>query len=101
MPNEISRRETLRRGLAATSLLALTVPDWAIPALAQGEREIAFTDVPDTYSPGDTTTRIRSLDIRTIDGPITPKDKFFAIQHYGRPEIDGAAHRLKLTGLVD
>lgn len=101
MPNEISRRETLRRGLAATGLLALTVPDWAIPALAQGEREIAFTDVPDTYSPGDTTTRIRSLDIRTIDGPITPRDKFFAIQHYGRPEIDGAAHRLKITGLVD
>lgn len=101
MPKEISRRETLRRGLAATSLLALTVPDWAIPALAQGEREIAFTDVPDTYSPGDTTTRIRSLDIRTIDGPITPRDKFFAIQHYGRPEIDGAAHRLKITGLVD
>lgn len=101
MPDEISRRETLRRGLAATGLLALTVPDWAIPALAQGEREIAFTDVPDTYSPGDTTTRIRSLDIRTIDGPITPRDKFFAIQHYGRPEIDGAAHRLKITGLVD
>jgi DMSO/TMAO reductase YedYZ molybdopterin-dependent catalytic subunit len=101
MPVEISRRETLRRGLAATSLLALTVPDWAIPALAQGEREIAFTDVPDTYSPGDTTTRIRSLDIRTIDGPITPRDKFFAIQHYGRPEIDEAAHRLKVTGLVD
>jgi DMSO/TMAO reductase YedYZ molybdopterin-dependent catalytic subunit len=101
MPNEISRRETLRRGLTATGLLALTVPDWAVPALAQGEREIAFTDVPDTYSPGDTTTRIRSLDIRTIDGPITPRDKFFAIQHYGRPDIDGAAHRLKITGLVD
>ncbi len=101
MPIEISRRETLRRGLAATGLLALSVPDWAIPALAQGEREIAFTDVPDTYSPGDTTTRIRSLDIRTIDGPITPRDKFFAIQHYDRPEIDGAAHRLKITGLVD
>jgi DMSO/TMAO reductase YedYZ molybdopterin-dependent catalytic subunit len=101
MANEISRRETLRRGLAATGLLAVTVPDWAIPALAQGERQIAFTDVPDTYSPGDTTTRIRSLDIRTIDGPITPRDKFFAIQHYGRPEIAESAHRLKITGLVD
>lgn len=101
MPNKISRRETLRRGLAATGLLALTVPDWAVPALAQGERAIAFTDVPETYSPGDTTTRIRSLDIRTIDGPITPRDKFFAIQHYGRPEIAESAHRLKITGLVD
>ena len=34
MPEQISRRETLRRGLAATSLLAL-VPDWATPALAR------------------------------------------------------------------
>ena len=36
MPDQISRRETIMRGLAATSLLAL-VPDWATPALAQGD----------------------------------------------------------------
>ena len=33
---QISRRETLRRGLAATSLLAL-MSDWTIPGLAQGD----------------------------------------------------------------
>ena len=37
MRNEMTRREILRAGLAATSLLALGVPEWAIPALAQGE----------------------------------------------------------------
>ena len=45
MPEQITRRETLRRGLAATSLLAF-VPDWATPALAQGESEVPFTDIP-------------------------------------------------------
>jgi DMSO/TMAO reductase YedYZ molybdopterin-dependent catalytic subunit len=41
------------------------------------------------------------LDVRKIDGPFTPKDQFFTTQHYGHPEIDPAAYRLKVTGLVD
>jgi len=32
---------------------------------------------------------------------ITPADQFFYIQHYDRPEIDKAAFRLRLTGLVN
>jgi DMSO/TMAO reductase YedYZ molybdopterin-dependent catalytic subunit len=40
------------------------------------------------------------LDLRTIDGAVTPTDKFFYIQHYNRPEIDAATYKLKLTGLV-
>ena len=30
----------------------------------------------------------RFLDIRKIDGHITPNDQFFFIHHYNRPEID-------------
>jgi DMSO/TMAO reductase YedYZ molybdopterin-dependent catalytic subunit len=41
------------------------------------------------------------LDIRKIDGPFTPKDQFFAIQHMNQPEIDPATYRLKLTGMVN
>ena len=41
------------------------------------------------------------LDIRTIDGPFTPKDKFATTQHYGHPDIDPATFKLKVTGLVD
>ena len=41
------------------------------------------------------------LDIRKIDGLITPNDQFFSIQHYNQPEVDPATYRLKLTGLVD
>jgi len=95
----MTRRETLKRGLAAAGALAL-VPEWALPALAQGEVDVPFTDVPATFnwSPADGARRF--LDIRTIDGMITPADQFFFIQHYNKPEIDPAAYRLKITGLV-
>jgi len=99
MPERISRRETLRRGLAATSLLAL-VSDWTMPALAQGETDVPFTDIPANFNPQNPNATTRLLDIRNIDGPYTPTDQFFNIQHFDRPEIDGAAYRLKLTGLV-
>ena len=98
MSEQISRRETLKRGLAATSLLAL-LSDWTIPAPAEDEKDVPFTDMPDNFNinPSPTT---RWLDIRTIDGPFTPPDQFFSIQHMNRPEVDASAYRLKLTGLV-
>jgi DMSO/TMAO reductase YedYZ molybdopterin-dependent catalytic subunit len=99
MPEQITRRETLRRGLAATSLLAF-VPDWATPALAQGESDVPFTDIPADFNPGDPNAPQRRLDIRKIDGMLTPKDQFFTTQHFAKPEIDPAGYRLKFTGMV-
>src|SRR6202049_562282 len=99
MSAEITRRETLRRGLAAASLLAL-VPDWATPALAEGDTDVPFTDIPATFNPNNPSATSRVLDIRKIDGPFTPKEQFFAVQHFNRPEIDPAAYRLKFTGMV-
>jgi DMSO/TMAO reductase YedYZ molybdopterin-dependent catalytic subunit len=100
MAGEMTRRETLKRGLLAAGALAV-VPEWALPALAQGEVDVPFTDVPATFNPNPPNGNNRFLDLRTIDGFITPADKFFFIQHYDKPEIDGAAFRLKITGLVD
>jgi DMSO/TMAO reductase YedYZ molybdopterin-dependent catalytic subunit len=101
MPAVITRRETFRRGLAATSLLAL-LPDRAMPALAQGETDVPFTDYPKDYKVnGNPDAANRFLDIRNIDGHITPNDQFFFIQHYNRPEIDSASYRLKFTGMVN
>jgi len=100
MAEQMTRRETLRRGLAATSVLAL-VPDWAMPALAQDEVDVPFTDIPKNFNPGaNPNAPTRVLDIRKIDGPYTPKDQFYALQHMNRPEIDPATYRLKLTGMV-
>jgi DMSO/TMAO reductase YedYZ molybdopterin-dependent catalytic subunit len=95
----MTRRESIRRGVAAAGALAL-VPEWALPALAQGEVDVPFTDVPATFnfSPADGARRF--LDIRKIEGAITPTDQFFFIQHYNKPELDAATYRLRLTGLV-
>jgi len=100
MSTEITRRETLKKGLAAASVLAL-VPEWALPALAQGDADVPFTDIPATFNPAPADGARRMLDLRKIDGLITPADQFFFIQHYNKPEIDPAAFRLKISGLAD
>jgi DMSO/TMAO reductase YedYZ molybdopterin-dependent catalytic subunit len=85
--------------LAATGLLAF-VPKWATPALAQGDTEVEFVDLPENFNPGNPNAQTRILDIRKIDGLITPRDQFFAVQHFGRPEVDPATYRLKISGMV-
>jgi DMSO/TMAO reductase YedYZ molybdopterin-dependent catalytic subunit len=99
MARELTRRETLKRGLAAAGALAI-VPEWALPALAQGEVDVPFTDIPQSFNPSPADGARRFLDIRKIDGLLTPTDQFFFIQHYDKPEIDPQAYRLKITGLV-
>jgi DMSO/TMAO reductase YedYZ molybdopterin-dependent catalytic subunit len=96
--SEMTRRDTLRLGLATAAGLAL-VPEWAIPALAQGESDIPFTDYPANFVTGPADGARRVLDLRKLDGLITPTDQFFFIQHYDKPQIDASAYRLKLTGL--
>jgi DMSO/TMAO reductase YedYZ molybdopterin-dependent catalytic subunit len=89
----------LRGTLAAAGLGMLGIPEWALPALAQGDTIVPFTDAPPAFpTPGPVN---RQYDVRTIDGPFTPADKFFTTQHYGHPDVDPAAFRLKVTGLVE
>ena len=100
MPDRNTRRDVLKRGLALAGLGVAGLPEWMLPALAQGETLVPFTDLPATvnFTPGPDR---RLLDVRTITGPLTPKDQFFTTQHYGHPQVDPAAYRLKVTGLVD
>ena len=95
---EWTRRSALKT-IATAAGLAL-VPEWAIPALAQGDVDVPFTDYPATFNPRPASGNNRFLDLRTIEGMLTPADQFFFIQHYNKPEIDPAAFSLKLTGLV-
>src|SRR5688572_27788675 len=94
-----TRRAILKGGLAAAGLGMLGIPEWALPALAQGEVLVPFTDLPETFNFTPAPDR-RLFDVRTITSPFTPKDQFFTTQHYGHPEIDPTAFRLKVTGLV-
>jgi len=100
MDNVTSRRTVLKTGLTAAGLAALGIPEWAVPALAEGETVVPFTDIPANFATNPSEV-VRVLDIRKIDNGPTPKDQWFTTQHYGHPAIDPAAFRLKITGLVD
>jgi DMSO/TMAO reductase YedYZ molybdopterin-dependent catalytic subunit len=100
MMNQTTRRDLLKSGLALAGLGAVGLPDWMLPALAQGETLVPFTDLPEKITLAPTADR-RIIDVRAIDGPFTPADQFFTTQHYGHPEVDPAAFRLKVSGLVD
>jgi DMSO/TMAO reductase YedYZ molybdopterin-dependent catalytic subunit len=100
MTIENTRRDILKGTLALAGLSVVGVPDWILPALAQNETEVPFTDLPEKIVLAPTPDR-RIIDIRTISGPFTPKEQFFTTQHYGHPEVDPAAFRLKLSGLVE
>jgi len=98
--NQRTRRDILKGTLIVAGLGVLDIPEWALPVLAQGDTDVPFTDIPDNIR-WETPPDRRLLDVRTIDGPFTPADKFGTTQHYGHPTIDPAAFRLKISGLVD
>jgi len=100
MVNERTRRDVLKGGLALAGLGVVGIPEWVLPALAQEETLIPFTDIPENtrWEPAPDQRR---LDIRTIEGPFTPKDKFATTQHYGHPDVDVTTFKLKISGLVD
>ena len=100
MAQQTTRRDVLKGSLAVAGLGMLGLPEWTLPALAQGERLMEFTDIPEDtqwVTPPDR----RRLDVRRIDGMYTPIDQFFTVQHYGHPEVDRATYRLRVSGLVD
>ncbi len=100
MSKQTTRRDVLKSGAVLAGLGAVGVPEWAFPALAQGEELMEFTDLPDEIVLERTPDR-RIIDVRHIDGPITPADQWFTTQHYGHPDMDRATYRLRVWGLVD
>lgn len=101
MSEQFTRRDTLRTGLTAAGLLAFA-QERAVSASTLGETDIPFTDYPKDYKVNGNPKAVnRFLDIRKIDGHITPNDQFFFIQHLNRPEIDGNSYRLKFSGMVN
>jgi DMSO/TMAO reductase YedYZ molybdopterin-dependent catalytic subunit len=98
MTSQNIRRDILKGGLVLAGLSVM--PEWVFPVLAQGETLVPFTDLPEKIVLEPTADR-RIIDIRKIDGPITPKDQFFTTQHYGHPDVDPSTFRLKVSGLVE
>lgn len=97
MSETLTRRDTFKGSIAIAMASATAVfPDW----LRADDSDVAFTDIPKTFSTGDAAGQRRLLDIRKIDGPLTPANQFFYIQHKNQPKIDPATYRLKISGLV-
>ena len=99
MTNASTRRDILKGSLAMAGLGVLGIPEWALPALAQSETLVPFTDLPDEIVLERSPER-RIIDIRMIDGPFTPRDQFATTQHYGHPVLDAATFRLRVSGRV-
>jgi DMSO/TMAO reductase YedYZ molybdopterin-dependent catalytic subunit len=105
MNPENPERRNLLKGALGTSVVALgasAFPSWLMPVLAQGEVEVPFTDVPDTFRvlparPGAN----HFLDTSKISSFYTDNEDFYIVQHYGQPEVDVANYELRVTGLVD
>jgi DMSO/TMAO reductase YedYZ molybdopterin-dependent catalytic subunit len=100
MMNSPSRRDVLKGGIAVAGLGVLSLPEWAMPALAAAETLVPFTDIPENVR-WETPPDRRLLDVRTIDGYFTPKEKYATTQHYGHPTVDAATYKLKVSGLVN
>lgn len=103
-PEDKGRRNVLK-GVLGTGVFAAGMagmPNLILPALAQGERLVPFTDVPDTFQVNPVRPGANHyLDTREITNYFTNNDDFYLVQHYGQPEIDNASYRLKVTGMVE
>ena len=100
MAKQTTRRDILKGSLALAGLGVLGIPEWAMPALAQGETLMEFTDMPGELNLIRGPDR-RIIDIRKINDVFTSRDEFFTTQHYGHPVIDGNAYRLRVSGLIN
>jgi len=92
-------KKTMNSGVALGAVASM--PHWILPALAQGEELVPFTDMPEDFSrgparPGGT----HFLDTRMIDDFYTDNEDFYVVQHYGQPELNLDNYRLKVTGMV-
>ena len=98
----MTRRDAIKTGLSAAALGAAADFEWVLPALAQGEVMVPFTDshVNPPFNANPAPDR-RLYDTRTVSTIYTPKDEFFTTQHYGHPEVDPVSYRLKVGGLVN
>jgi DMSO/TMAO reductase YedYZ molybdopterin-dependent catalytic subunit len=99
MAEGITRRESLKRGMAVGGVFAM-LPEWSLPVLADGETDVPFTDIPKNFAPLNRSAATMLYDIRKIDGMLTPRDDFFTTQHFMKPEIDPNQYRLKFSGMV-
>ena len=109
MDFDLTRRELLRQaGLVTVGLAVTPVPGWPATWFTQEFRVVLFTDVPENFTglrgeggggfPGQNRA---AQDLRELSSRVTPTEDFFAVAHYGYPDLDAASYRLQVMGLVE
>ena len=95
-----NRREFVQATAAALAALGLPSHVWA---LQDGEEPVTFTDYTDDFKieaqPASPT--VRCYDLRTLTSWATPNEDFYAFHQTTTPQVDAAAFRLRIGGLVD
>lgn len=105
---DLTRRDMLRQaGLVTVGLAVTPVAGWPATWFSQEYRVVPFTDVPENFtglraSPGKFPGQQRvAQDLRKLTERVTPTEDYFAVAHYGYPEVDASSWRLQITGLVE
>jgi DMSO/TMAO reductase YedYZ molybdopterin-dependent catalytic subunit len=93
------RRDVLLRSGAAAGILLLESHGFGAAAQAE-EQLIPWVDQPSPLPPPAQAVLKNITPWESLDSWITPNDKFFAVTHYGWPEIDAAGWRLDVLGHV-
>ena len=97
---DVPRREFVVQGSAALAGLAVLHASFLARAFPSrpGEEVIAWADQPAANPVPEAVKNL--LRWEELDSWLTPNDKFFAVNHYNWPVIDGKAWTLEVGGLV-
>lgn len=94
-------------GLVTVGLATTPVPGWPAEWFRNEDVIVPFTDVPSTFTgrrPGEERFPGQNLiaqDLRELTSWLTPVEDYFVVTHYDIPELDAAAYRLRLSGLLE
>lgn len=96
--HRISRRSVLAAGGMTIAGMALNRLAGLAAPLQAGDEVLPWVDQPADNPVPQIAANL--LTWESVDSWITPKEKFFSIAHYNRPEIDARTWRLEVSGQV-
>lgn len=102
---ENNKRRDLLKGSVVMGGFAMTaaMPFLSRTAMAQGEVLVPFTDMPPGFSgPPKVAGGVFFQNTQNINEFYSSNEnQFYVVQHYGQPQLNAEAHRIRISGMVD